>query len=193
FQLALVEAGAVPIRVGLDVRAERPGFDPFPQRDLGWGNFAMSRPLVARTLRRPVGGSAPLQLRPPCRVESLVSRADGGRIIGVRPADEARRTETFSADLVIDASGRGALTLDTLRALGRPAPEETTIGVDLMYASAIFAIPDDAPTDWKGVFTFPGSARASRGSLMLPLEGHRWICTVGGRPRAHPPAGPPRI
>src|SRR5262245_36541474 len=43
FERALIAAGAVPIRVGLDVRAERPGFDPFPQRDLGWDNYAMSR------------------------------------------------------------------------------------------------------------------------------------------------------
>jgi hypothetical protein len=31
----------VPIRWGLDLRLERPGFDPFPQRDLGWDNYAM--------------------------------------------------------------------------------------------------------------------------------------------------------
>ena len=32
----LVRAGAVQLRVGLDVRLEMPGFDPFPRRDLGW-------------------------------------------------------------------------------------------------------------------------------------------------------------
>src|SRR5437762_5819143 len=35
----LTRAGAVPLRVGLDVRVERPGFDPFPQRDLGWDTY----------------------------------------------------------------------------------------------------------------------------------------------------------
>ena len=30
----LVGAGAVPLRAGLDVRIEMPGYDPFPQRDL---------------------------------------------------------------------------------------------------------------------------------------------------------------
>jgi len=184
---ALIAGGAVPIRVGLDVRAERPGFDPFPQRDLGWDNYAMSRPLVERTVRRQVEGCMSIELRQQCRVEALVTSADGGSVTGVRCADAAKRTETLNADLVVDASGRGALTLDTLRALGRPMPEQTTIGVDLMYASAIFAIPGDAPTDWKGVFTFPGFGRASRGSLMLPLEGRRWICTVGGRHGDNPP------
>ena len=187
FERALVEGGAVPIRVGLDLRAERPGFDPFPQRDLGWDNYAMSRALVERTVRRQVENCPSIELRQECRVEALVTSADGGRVTGVRCAGPAKGTETLSADLVIDASGRGALTLDMLRTLGRPVPEQTTIGVDLMYASAIFAIPDDAPTDWKGVFTFPGFGRASRGSLMLPLEGDRWICTVGGRHGDNPP------
>jgi len=37
------------------------------------------------------------------------------------------------------------------------------------------------------VFCFPGAGRASRGSLMLPLEGDRWIVTVGGRHGDIPP------
>ena len=35
--------------------------------------------------------------------------------------------------------------------MGRPLPEETTIGIDLGYATCVFAVPDDAPTDWKGL------------------------------------------
>jgi hypothetical protein len=42
----LERAGAVPLRAGLDIRLERPGFDPFPQRDLGWSSYSLSRPLV---------------------------------------------------------------------------------------------------------------------------------------------------
>ena len=39
----LVQTGAVPLRVGLDLRIESPGYDPFPQRDLGWDAYAQSR------------------------------------------------------------------------------------------------------------------------------------------------------
>jgi len=31
-----------PLRAGLDVRVERPGYDPFPHRDLGWSGYAAS-------------------------------------------------------------------------------------------------------------------------------------------------------
>src|SRR6202163_4611868 len=46
FEQDLARAGAVPLRVGLDVRIERPGYDPFPQRDLGWFSYAVSRPTI---------------------------------------------------------------------------------------------------------------------------------------------------
>src|SRR5215467_8650814 len=52
FEQDLARAGAVPLRVGLDVRIERPGYDPFPQRDLGWSGYAASRPAIERAVRR---------------------------------------------------------------------------------------------------------------------------------------------
>jgi 2-polyprenyl-6-methoxyphenol hydroxylase-like FAD-dependent oxidoreductase len=187
FEDSLSSAGAVRFRVGLDIRVERPGFDPFPQRDLGFDAFAMSRPLVELTVRRRVQELPSIDLRQGCRVQELVHRTDRTAVTGVRYLDASGRAESVDADLVIDASGRGMLTLDALVALGRVPPAETTIGVDLAYASAVFAIPDDAPKDWTGVFCFPGIGRASRGSLMLPLEGQRWIATVGGRHGDMPP------
>jgi 2-polyprenyl-6-methoxyphenol hydroxylase-like FAD-dependent oxidoreductase len=187
FEDGLVRAGAVRFRVGLDVRVERPGFDPFPQRDLGFDAYAMSRPLVEREVRRRVQEQASVELRPGCRVQELVLQSDGGAVTGARYNGAQGTTETVDADLVIDASGRGILTLDALAALGRMRPDETTIGVDQAYSSAVFAIPDDAPSDWKGAFCIPGAGRGSRGSLLLPLEGHRWIVTVGGRHGDIPP------
>ena len=39
------EAGAVMMRVGRDLSSERPGYDPFPRRDLGFDAiFCLSRP-----------------------------------------------------------------------------------------------------------------------------------------------------
>ena len=187
FEDGLAGAGAVRLRVGLDLRVERPGFDPVPQRDLGFHAYAMSRPLVELAVRRHVQERPSIELRPGCRAQELLHRPDGAAVTGVRYDGPDGRAETVDADLVIDASGRGMPTLDALAALGRVPPAETTIGVDLAYASAVFEIPDDAPADWKGVFCFPGAGRASRGSLMLPLEGHRWIATVGGRHGDIPP------
>jgi 2-polyprenyl-6-methoxyphenol hydroxylase-like FAD-dependent oxidoreductase len=112
---------------------------------------------------------------------------NGEAVTGVRCDNGNGASETIAADLVVDASGRGALTLALLQSIGRPLPEETTIGIDLGYATCIFAIPDDASTDWKGVMTFGQAPQNSRGGLMLPLEGNRWMATIGGRHGDVPP------
>src|SRR3954447_15710698 len=187
FEQDLAEAGAVPLRVGLDVRMERPGYDPFPQRDLGWFSYAVSRPAIERAVRQRVKSRANTTLRQRCRVQELLASPNGEAVTGVRYENGNGATETIAADLVVDASGRGALTLALLQSMGRPLPEETTIGIDLGYATCIFDIPDDASTDWKGVMTFGQAPQNSRGGLMLPLEGNRWMATIGGRHGDLPP------
>jgi 2-polyprenyl-6-methoxyphenol hydroxylase-like FAD-dependent oxidoreductase len=175
----LDRAGAVPLRVGLDVRVERPGYDPFPQRDLGWLSRSMSRPLVELTVRQRVRQHANITLRQCCRVQNIVASPDAATVVAVRCENLDGSGQTVPADLVIDASGRGSLALELLRSAGRPLPEETTIGVDIAYATSVFAIPDDAPKDWKGVMVFGAAPQDARGALMLPLEGNRWILSVG--------------
>jgi 2-polyprenyl-6-methoxyphenol hydroxylase-like FAD-dependent oxidoreductase len=128
-----------------------------------------------------VEGRANTTLRQRCRVQEVLASPDGKAVTGVRYDNEDGASETIAADLVVDASGRGALTLALLQSIGRPLPEETTIGIDLGYATCVFAIPDDAPADWKGVMTFGQAPHDSRGGLMLPLEGNRWMATIGGR------------
>jgi 2-polyprenyl-6-methoxyphenol hydroxylase-like FAD-dependent oxidoreductase len=190
FEQDLARAGAVALRVGLDVRVERPGYDPFPQRDLGWFSYALSRPTIERTLRLRVESQPNTSLRQRCRVQEVLASPKGEAVIGVRFENSKGASETVAADLVVDASGRGAPTLGVLKSMGQPLPEETRIGIDLGYATCIFAIPDDAPTDWKGVMTFGQAPQNARGGLLLPLEGNRWMVTIGGRHGDVPPGDP---
>ena len=145
----------MPIRVTLDVRIEMPGYDPFPQRDLGFVTYSMSRPLIEFLVRYRVERHANVTLRPRCRVRDLVPSDDHAAVIAVRFENADREGETLSADVVVDASGRGNLTCNLLEAIGQATPEETIIGVDIGYATAVFAIPDDAPSDWKAMRTLP--------------------------------------
>lgn len=185
FEHDLTRAGAVPMRVGLDLRSESLAFTPFPQRDLGFHAYALSRPQLELTVRRRVQAVRNIELRQRSRAQALLPRDGGAGVAGVRYEDEHGQARTAAGDLVVDASGRGALTLRLLEALGRPAPGETTIGVDLNYATAVFEIPSDAPQDWKGVYTLPGPD--GRGALLAPLEGRRWILSLGGRHAVKPP------
>ena len=141
-------------------------------------------------MRRRVESRANIRLRQRCRVKELLASPNGQTVSGVRYENDNGASETIATDLVVDASGRGALTLALLQSIGRPLPEETTIGIDLGYATCVFAIPDDASTDWKGVMTFGQAPQNSRGGLMLPLEGNRWMATIGGR-HGDVPSGDP--
>src|SRR5215469_17392983 len=84
FEEDLAAAGAVPVRVGLDLRLERPGFDPFPKRDLGLIAYAASRPLIESAVRRRVEQHANITLREHCRAHGLVASPDGATISGIR-------------------------------------------------------------------------------------------------------------
>src|SRR5260370_2132901 len=77
FEQDLAQAGAVPLRAGLDVRIERQGYHPFPQRDLGWISYAVSRPTIERAVRAWVEGRANTTLRQRCRVQEVLASPDG--------------------------------------------------------------------------------------------------------------------
>ncbi|MBV8120986.1 MAG: squalene monooxygenase [Alphaproteobacteria bacterium] len=187
FEQDLVDAGAVPLEAGRDLRFERPGYDPFPRRDLGLGVCAMSRPLIESTVRQRVNRYDNIVIRERCRVQDLVASPDGGTVTAVRFENSEGRSETLSADLIVEASGRGYLVNGVLESLGRPRPEETTIGVDITYATAIFTIPDDAPSDWKAVLTFDAPEKGGAVAVLAPLERNRWIVTLIGRHDEKPP------
>ena len=188
FEGDLQQAGAVAIRGDLDLRMEHPGYDPFPPRDMGWVSYAMSRPLIEFLVRRRVGQYANIMLRHGCRVQTLVTSPDAAMVTAVCFENIDGQSETVPADLVVDCSGRSAPTLELLKSTGRPLPDETAVGVDIGYSTAIFVIPNDAPRTWKGVMTFPQAPECRRGALMLPMEGNRWIVTLAGRFSDKPPA-----
>lgn len=181
FEEGLSQAGAVRLRTGYDYRLERAGYDPFPRRDLGITIYSMTRPLLEFTVRKRLGEFGNVELRENCRAQEFIRAADHAAVAAVRHQNAHGKDETLPADLVIDASGNGNLTSALLHSLGWPLPEETSIGVDIGYATAFFDIPKDAPPDWMGVFTLPDYPRNKRGALMLPVEDNRWILTIFGR------------
>jgi 2-polyprenyl-6-methoxyphenol hydroxylase-like FAD-dependent oxidoreductase len=191
FEAALADAGAVPLRVGLDILTERAGFDPFPQRDLGRISYYMSRSLLELVMRRYIERLPNVSLRPCCQVRALEATPDGRRITGVHYEPEEGAPEVLPSDLVIDASGGGMPTLAMLGALGWGAPAKSTIGVNISYSTAIFEIPPEAPRDWKAVMTLPDAPRSKQRGVLFPLEGNRWMVTIGGMLGIRTPADEP--
>lgn len=180
----LERAGAVRVRVNSESLVEIPGFDPFPQRDLGFDILCMTRPLVEFVLRRFVEQQGNIELKSRCRVTQFLESPNRTTVTGVRYDVANGQSNELAADFIVDASSRGALTLEMLDKIGLPRPQEAEIGIDLRYATAMFEIPPSAPRDWRSVLHRP-SAQSGRGGLLIPVENNYWqvnLTSMHGEP-----------
>ena len=174
----LAAAGAVPVSFARDVQFEHPDVGVLPKRDFGIPVLCATRPLIELVLRRRAETLANIALRPASRVIGIVPSAGGAGMRGVQFVNGSGRWETLDADLVVDASGRGAPTLTLLDALCWDRPQMTEIGVDISYATAVVEIPHDAPAEWKLVLTLPDPPHVALNSVLAPTEDGRWIIAI---------------
>ena len=179
FQADLIAAGAVSVRVAQDLRLERPDIGVLPQRDFGRSILCASRPLIEHVLRRNTEALPNVLLRRGCRVVEIVAAVNGRAAPAVRFSADTGSLITRDADLVVDASGRGTLTLSLLDALGWDKPHVTEIGVDIAYATVVVPVPADAPAGWKLGLTFGVPPFDPRHAVLVPIEGQRWTITIG--------------
>src|SRR5215469_5690320 len=178
FKRDLAAAGAVPVSFAREVQFERPDVGVLPKRDFGISMLCATRPLIELVLRRRAEAVANITLRPATRVTGIVPAAGGDGVRGIRFVNGSERSETLDADLVVDASGRGAPTLTLLDALGWDRPQMTEIGVDISYATAVVEIPPNATTEWKAVLTLPDPPHLALHSVLVPTEDGRWIIAI---------------
>src|SRR5262249_53980243 len=125
FQRDLAAAGAVPVSFAREVQFERPDVGVLPKRDFGISVLCATRPLIELVLRRRAETVANITLRPASRVTEIVPAAGGAGASGIQFVNRSGCSETLDADLVVDASGRGAPTLTLLAALGWDRPQMT--------------------------------------------------------------------
>jgi 2-polyprenyl-6-methoxyphenol hydroxylase-like FAD-dependent oxidoreductase len=185
-EVELEQAGAVRL-TAQSLRMDRPGFDPYPQRDLDLSWLSISRPMLEFVTRKAVTRQKNIELLGGCRVTEFIASPGGSAVSGVRYETSDGRSDTISADLIVDASGRGVMTLGVLESMGFPKTEESEIGIDMAYSTAIFEQPVDAPSTWKGVVVLPSAPRDNRGAFLSPIENNQWIVSVGANHGDAPP------
>jgi 2-polyprenyl-6-methoxyphenol hydroxylase-like FAD-dependent oxidoreductase len=168
-------------------RIEMGGIDPLPQRDLGIPIYSASRPLIEYAIRQELAQTHNVTLQEQSRVEAL-TLSERGAISGARYS-ALGADHTLSADLVVDASGRGVPSLKLLDSIGCAHPDTSSIGINIDYSTAIFARPKDAPTDWVFLATLPNAPKERHGGLIMPIENDQWMVTMSARhPQSPPPA-----
>ena len=146
----------------------------------------MSRPLIERTLRRQVERIGNIKVRGERRVLNVVSDSNLQAATGIQCKMVDGSLETLKSDLIVDASGNGSLTVEFLKSIGRRLPQETSIGVNIRYASALFE-RSSIWNDYKVVLSFPNAPEQVRGGLILPAENNSNQVVLSGRGKDGPP------
>lgn len=149
---------------------------------------AASRELIEWTVRRRTLRRRNVFVLDGHEAIGLVASTDGTAVSAVQL--RSRHTQAITsleADLVVDASGRNSHAPEWLDALGYGRPRETVINSFLGYASCIFAIPEGYSADWKLALIGDKPPAMPRVGVLAPIEGNRWMVTLGGYARDYPP------
>lgn len=149
----------------------------------------MSRPFLEWQIRRHVLALPNVRLIDQCAVEGLTMRANEQRVTGVtiRRHTDDQQVTILTADIVVDASGRGAASPKWLAQLGYAKPTESFVKANVGYATRLYR---RRPGDLEGadlLMIAPDAPHGKRTGLLFPIEGDRWICTLGGWAGDHPP------
>lgn len=148
--------------------------------------YLVNRPFLEDHVRARVRSMPGVTLLDEHDVVALTATPDHHRITGARVVN--RRTSedsTLTADLVVDATGRGARTPFWLDSLGYGRPLEEHVVVHVTYMSQVLSMPPDALHELGFVVGFvPGRPR---GLGMLHCENDTWVFTVVGIAGREPP------
>ncbi|GLZ79409.1 FAD-binding monooxygenase [Actinorhabdospora filicis] len=168
----MIAAGAVPFEPGEDLAFHRYGAR-WPKIDTGLELITFSRPLLEWVLRGRVAAFPNVAFRSGLAVSGL--SGDDGRVTGVTTGEGG-----LDADLVVDCTGRGSRSDRWLAALGLPAPRVTEVRIDVGYSTRLFRrLPGDMD-DSVAHFALPTPPHELRAGLALPIEGDRWLISMGG-------------
>lgn len=156
----------------------------------GLTTLAMSRPLLEAHVRHRVLKLPNLVCRQRHEAVTLAMHADRSRVTGIVvrrvPADGL--TELIEADLVVDATGRGSRSPVWLESLGYGRPAETAVNIGIGYTTRLYRQNTAILPDAKAIFIQPTPPHQKRLGALFPIEGDRWIVTLGGYHDHHAPA-----
>ncbi|HYX50677.1 MAG TPA: FAD-dependent oxidoreductase, partial [Ktedonobacteraceae bacterium] len=182
----------------------RKGAVPLTSADMQWYDFGVwkapapdpiksycgSRPFLEQCVRHFVAARANVHFIDGCEVKRIYSNEDHTRVKGVSLVYHSpeRHEENLAADLVVDASGRGSRAPQWLMSLGYDRVEETSVKVEVGYATRIYRRPINLPLDWKLLIVYPNPPREKRSGLVFPIENDCWMVSLAGRLHDNPPA-----
>ena len=182
----LLRAGAVPLDTSADIAWYQYGVQKHPA-PCGIIMYCQQRPLLEDLIRRALLARPNVQLVENCEAVRLLTNPEQTSVTGVaiRHRGDEPRHEELTADLVIDASGRGSQAPQWLLALGSEAVEETQVKMDVGYACRLYR---RSPHARRGLVIIPTLPADKRLGALFPIEDNQWIIQLGAWMHDYPPA-----
>ena len=145
-----------------------------------------SRPVLEGNVRRRLMALPNVRVIENCAVQGLIADDSKTTIKGVRARIGNGAEQTITADLVVDASGRGSSSPAWLESLGFARPEEERIEIGIGYTTRVYR---RRPTDLDGklAVVIAGSGPNWRNGTILYQTEDRWIVSIGGYFGDHAP------
>ncbi len=176
----LVREGATDFDPGQDLSIYRYGII-WPRAATGMRLLSFSRPLLELTLRERLLEGSQVEIRSEVAVSGLVA-GESGQVTGVRLDDGS----VLPAELVVDCSGRGSRSDRWLAAFGYRGPAVSEVKIGVGYATQLYRRSPGDLHEGEAVFVMPTAPGGKRAGLVLPIEGDRWLISLGGWHGAYP-------
>ena len=152
--------------------------------------YQASRPYLEGQVRARVRALATVDVVDGCEVVGLLTTLARDRVTGVRMLRGALGVEeALGADLVLDATGRGGRAMAWLARIGYGQPPQEQLPIHLKYATRHLRLRPDALPGHKFVAVGAEPGRPT-GLVLFAEEQDRWVLTLIGYDRHHPPAEP---
>ncbi|HEU5475565.1 MAG TPA: FAD-dependent monooxygenase [Actinophytocola sp.] len=148
---------------------------------------AASRPMLEKHIRNRTNAVENITFQQETDILGLETTPDRRRVTGIRVQGKADTAErVISADLVVDATGRGSRTPIWLEDLGYPRVEEERKKIGLGYVTQHYRLTKD-PYHGDLSINPAASPEVPRGAIFTKTDGDRVELTVYGLLGDHPP------
>lgn len=156
--------------------------------EIGFPAVTMTRALLEYEVRKRVLAISNISLKDNTAVKQLITSENKQKVTGViTEARDGGANEILSADLIVDVTGRGTRTPQWLKELGfEPAPE-SEVKVDVGYSSRVYKRNPKDPRSKHWFIYTPNAPKETRFGAIFPVDGDRWIVSVGGWHGDHAP------
>jgi 2-polyprenyl-6-methoxyphenol hydroxylase-like FAD-dependent oxidoreductase len=148
---------------------------------LGIPGVSLSRPLLEYLVRERVLSVPNIMLIDNTTVKDYLYQPDQQKISGVIvEGKEGMLPGNIEADLVVDCSGRGSRTPQWLKEMGYGEVPVDEVKINVTYTTRLYQRDPDDFRSRTWMACTPEAPAERRNGAVFPIEGNRWIISVGG-------------